>query len=129
MSAACQIEHKYSSDVDMRHSIQIQETAMKAQLSAACLLIAVGKGVSFAQDVVIAPEQQTVIREYVVKQKVAPVELPADVQITAGSTLPDTVELHAVEVPDMQTKYSYVVVGGETVLVDPGTRKIVHVMK
>jgi hypothetical protein len=93
------------------------------------MLIVAGTGASFAQDVVIAPEQQTVIREYVVKQKVAPAELPADVHITVGSTLPDTVELHAVDVPDMQTKYSYVVVGGETVLVDPGTRKIVYVMK
>lgn len=101
---------------------------MKAQL-VACLLIVSGAGTALAQDVIIAPEQETVIREYVVKEKVAPIEVPADVQITVGSTLPDTVELHAVEVPDMETRYSYIVVDGQTVLVEPDTRKIVYIMK
>lgn len=96
---------------------------------AASLLIISGTGIAFAQDVIIAPEQETVIREYVVKEQVAPAELPADVQITVGTMLPDTVELHAVEVPDMETKYSYVVVNGQTVLVEPGTRKIIHILK
>lgn len=101
---------------------------MKVQL-VGCMLILASSGASLAQDVVIAPEQETVIREYVVEHQVAPIKVPADVQITVGSTLPDTVELHAVEVPDMQTKYSYVVVDGQTVLVDPGSRKIVHIIK
>jgi hypothetical protein len=90
------------------------------------LLLLGGAGLAAAQDVVIAPEQETVIREYVTKQQVAPAEVPADVQVTVGSTLPDTVELHTLDVPDV--KYSYVVVGGKTVLVEPDTRKIVHVM-
>lgn len=104
---------------------------MRIQLStiAAGLLVISGTGLALAQDVIIAPEQETVIREYVVREKVAPVELPPDVQITVGTRVPDTVELHAVEAPDMETRYSYVVVGGQTVLVDPGTRKIVHILK
>ncbi|MFU0505178.1 DUF1236 domain-containing protein [Pseudaminobacter sp. NGMCC 1.201702] len=101
---------------------------MRAKLIA-CLLILSGTGIAYAQDVVIAPEQETVIREYVVKEKAAPAELPADVTVSVGTVLPETVELHAVEVPDMETKYSYVIVDGQTVLVDPGTRKIVHIMK
>jgi hypothetical protein len=36
------------------------------------------------------------------------------------------VELHELDVPDVS--YRYVVVNGKTVLVDPGTRKIVRVM-
>ncbi len=95
--------------------------------AAAGLLLLGGAGFAIAQDVVIAPEQETVIREYVTTQKVAPAEVPADVQITVGSTLPDTVELHTLDVPDV--KYSYVVVDGQTVLVEPDTRKIVHVMQ
>ena len=81
---------------------------------------------AMADTVVIAPEQETVIREYVTTHEVAPVEV-TDVEIAGGSTLPDTVELHAIDVPDVS--YRYVVVGGQTVLVDPDSRKIVHVLK
>ena len=81
---------------------------------------------AMADTVVIAPEQETVIREYVTTHEVAPVEV-TDVDIAVGSTLPDTVELLAIDVPDVS--YRYVVVGGQTVLVDPDSRKIVHVLK
>ncbi|MGO4842563.1 DUF1236 domain-containing protein, partial [Rhizobiaceae sp. 2RAB30] len=37
------------------------------------------------------------------------------------------VELSAVEVPDV--KYRYVVVGNQTVLVEPATRKIVYIIQ
>lgn len=77
--------------------------------------------------VVIAPEQETaLIREYVTTQKVAPAEITG-VEIAVGATLPETVELHALEVPDVT--YRYVVVDGKTVLVEPETRKIVHVIE
>ncbi|CAH2408244.1 hypothetical protein MES5069_660030 [Mesorhizobium escarrei] len=59
-----------------------------------------GIGVAAAQDVIIEPEQETVIREYVKKQPLASVNLPG-VELNIGSTLPETVQLH--EVPD--TKY------------------------
>ena len=100
---------------------------MKIQLAAGLLIVA-SAGAAFAQDIIIAPEQETVIREYVVREKVAPMELPADVQVTVGTVLPETIELHAVEAPDIDTQYSYIVVDGQTVLVDPGTRKIIHIM-
>ena len=47
-------------------------------------------------------------------------------EIDIGNKVPDTVEPHAVEVPDVT--YQYVVVGGRTVLVDPATREIVYVL-
>lgn len=102
---------------------------MKIHLTSAVagLLLLGGAGFAVAQDVVIAPEQETVIREYVTANPVDAVELPADVQVTVGATLPDTVELHTLDVPDV--KYSYVVVGGQTVLVEPETRKIVHIIQ
>ncbi|ADV11942.1 DUF1236 domain-containing protein [Mesorhizobium sp. M7A.F.Ca.CA.001.09.2.1] len=97
---------------------------MKMHLTgaAAALLLLAGVGAVAAQDVVIQPEQDTVIREYVKKQPLASVKIPG-VELNVGSALPDTVELH--EIPDV--KYRYVVVDNRTVLVDPGTRKIVKV--
>ncbi|PAQ07023.1 DUF1236 domain-containing protein [Mesorhizobium temperatum] len=99
---------------------------MKMRLStvAAGFLLLAGVGDAAAQDVIIAPEQETVIREYVEKQPLASVELPG-VELNIGSTLPDTVELH--EVPDVE--YRYVVVDNQTVIVDPGTRKIVKIIR
>lgn len=99
---------------------------MKRMLAAAAVAFSIaGAGAAFAQDVVIVPEQETVIREYVKKQPLASVTLPG-VELNIGSTVPDTVELHAVDVPEV--KYRYVVVDGRTVLVEPETRRIVHVM-
>ncbi|MGX9180560.1 MAG: DUF1236 domain-containing protein [Mesorhizobium sp.] len=90
--------------------------------AAAGILLFVGVSAAAAQDVIIQPEQDTVIREYVKKKPVASLSLPG-VELNIGTPLPETVELY--EVPDVQ--YRYVVVDGRTVLVDPGTRKIVKV--
>jgi len=91
--------------------------------AAAGLLLLAGIGAAAAEDVVIAPEQETVIKEYVHKQPLASVKIPG-VELNIGSTVPDTVELH--EVPNV--KYRYVVVDNRTVIVDPGTRKIIKVL-
>lgn len=97
---------------------------MKMHLSAAAagFLLLAGIGAAAAEDVIIQPEQDTVIREYVKKQPLASIKLPG-VELNVGSALPDTVELH--EVPNV--KYRYVVIDNRTVLVDPGTHKIVKV--
>jgi hypothetical protein len=78
-----------------------------------------------AETVVITPERQTVIREYVQKNPIASIKVPG-VELNIGSTLPDTVELHELDVPDVS--YRYVVVDDRTVLVDPDTREIVQVI-
>ena len=97
---------------------------MRLSTAAAGFLLLAGIGAAAAQDVVIEPEQETVIREYVEKQPLASVKLPG-VELNIGSTLPDTVELY--EVPDVE--YRYVVVDNQTVIVDPGTRKIVKIIE
>ncbi|MER9427402.1 DUF1236 domain-containing protein [Mesorhizobium sp. M0408] len=97
---------------------------MRLSTAAAGFLLLAGVGAAAAQDVVIDPEQETVIKEYVKKQPLASVKIPG-VELNIGSTLPDTVELH--EVPNV--KYRYVVVENRTVVVDPGTRKIVKVIQ
>lgn len=87
-----------------------------------------GIGFAAAQTVVISPEHETVIRDYVTTQSIAPVEIEDDVEIVVGATLPDTVEVHALEVPEIETRYSYVVVDGRTVVLEPETRKIIHII-
>lgn len=97
---------------------------MRIHLTAAAagFLLLAGIGAAAADTVIIQPEQDTVIREYVKKQPLASVTLPG-VELNIGTALPDTVELR--EVPDVQ--YRYVVIDNRTVLVDPGTRKIIKV--
>ncbi|MER8478080.1 DUF1236 domain-containing protein [Mesorhizobium sp. M0220] len=92
--------------------------------AAAGLLLLAGVAAAVAQDVVIEPEQETVIKEYVKKQPLASVKLPG-VELNIGSTLPDTVELH--EVPDV--KYRYTVIDNRTVVVDPDTHKIIKIIE
>lgn len=97
---------------------------MRLSTAVAGFLLLAGVGAAAAQDVIIEPEQETVIREYVEKQPLASVEL-LGVELNIGSTLPDTVELY--EVPDVE--YRYVVVDNQTVIVDPGTRRIVKIIE
>ncbi|MBZ9681761.1 MULTISPECIES: DUF1236 domain-containing protein [unclassified Mesorhizobium] len=93
----------------------------------AALALVAGIGASFAGDVVILkPEQQTVVREYIHKQKLASVSL-LGVELNVGSALPDTVELHTIDVPDV--RYKYTVVGDHAVLVDPDTRRVVQIIE
>jgi hypothetical protein len=93
--------------------------------AAAGLALLAGVGVATADQVIITPEQQTVVREYVERHPLASISL-LGVELNVGSTLPETVELHPIEVPDVE--YRYVVVDDRTVLVDPGTRRIVQVI-
>ncbi|MBZ9852184.1 DUF1236 domain-containing protein [Mesorhizobium sp. CA13] len=91
---------------------------------AAGILLLTGIGAAAAQDVVIQPQDETVIQEYVKKEPLASVKIPG-LELNVGTALPDTVELH--EVPNV--KYRYVVVDNRTVIVDPGTRKIVKILQ
>jgi len=102
---------------------------MNKHLISAGVLLLAGTGLAAADTIIITPDQQTVIHDYVVEQN-APAYVPADgVEIGVGSTLPDTVELHSIDAPDVQPVYSYVLVDGRTVLVDPATRRIVQIIE
>ncbi|ESR26062.1 DUF1236 domain-containing protein [Lutibaculum baratangense] len=101
---------------------------MKMHVLAVAGALAIGAP-ALAQTVVIQPEQETVIREYVTTHQVQPIEPPADVQIEVGATLPDTVEVYPVEAQDLDRDYSYVVVGQRTVLVEPETRRVIHIIE
>jgi hypothetical protein len=83
---------------------------------------------AFAQAIVIAPEQRTVIRDYVVKEKVRPYKMQS--RVTVGATLPADVELAPVPPTWGPTfsSYRYVYTGDDVVLVDPSSRRVVHVI-
>jgi hypothetical protein len=83
-----------------------------------------GIGIAAADEVIITPEQQTVVKEYVHKHPIASVNV-LGLELGVGSTVPDTVELQ--QVPDV--RYRYAVVNDHTVLIDPGTRRVVQVIQ
>lgn len=103
---------------------------MKTQvtIAAAGLLFLVGAGAAAADSLVLTPEETTSVHEYITTQKVTPVEPPSGFSVSVGATLPSSVEVHALDVPKLKRKYDYVVIGKQTVLVEPGTRKIVQVI-
>ncbi|WP_027052305.1 DUF1236 domain-containing protein [Mesorhizobium erdmanii] len=98
---------------------------MKRYLSsaAAAIVLMGGVGIAMADTIVVQPEQETVVREYVKKQPLASVNL-LGVELKLGSSVPDKVELR--EVPNV--KYRVAVINDQTVLVDPETRQIVEVL-
>jgi Protein of unknown function (DUF1236) len=78
--------------------------------------------------VVIAPEQRTVIKKYVVDRKVKPITVRE--RLTVGATLPADVELMAVPSdwgPDLG-RYRYVYHGDDVILVEPSSRRVVQVI-
>jgi hypothetical protein len=81
-----------------------------------------------AQTVVIAPEQRTAIKEYVVKEKIRPHKLQT--RVTVGATLPADIELAPVPETWGPTfrSYRYIYTGDDVVLVDPGTRRVIQVI-
>jgi len=82
----------------------------------------VGAGISFA------PEQRTRIKEYVVKERVAPVTVRE--RLTVGAKLPADVELRAVpsDWGPSVSKYRYVYSDNRVYFVEPSSREVVHVI-
>jgi hypothetical protein len=78
--------------------------------------------------VTVAPEERTRIKDYVVKEKVAPVTLKERVSI--GAKLPADVELRTVPSAwgPTYSKYRYVYSDNRVYLVEPSSREIVTVI-
>jgi hypothetical protein len=91
--------------------------------SVAGLLLLSGISVAIAETVVLEPEQETTIREYVKKEPLASIKLPG-VELKVGSKVPEKVELHKVP----KVKYEYTVIDNRTVVVDPETHTIIKVL-
>jgi hypothetical protein len=82
----------------------------------------VGAGISFE------PAQRTRIKEYVVKERVAPVTVRERVRV--GARLPADVELRSVpaEWGPSVSRYRYIYSDNNVYFVDPGSREVVHVL-
>ena len=80
----------------------------------------VSAGISFA------PEQRTHIKEYIVKERVAPVTVRE--RISVGATLPAEVELRTVpsDWGPSVSKYRYVYSDNRVYFVEPSSRKVVY---
>jgi len=75
----------------------------------------------------IAVEQRPAFRDYVVEQRVPAFSVPD--RIVVGTVLPETgVTYYDVPQRFGSTTYRYTVVNGETVLVEPRSRRIVEVL-
>ena len=83
---------------------------------------------AIAQTIVVAPEQRTVIKEYVVREKVPAVAMRE--RISVGARLPTDIELHAVPTQwgPSYSKYRYVYSGSDVYLVEPSTREVVTIV-
>ncbi|MEO3387241.1 DUF1236 domain-containing protein [Mesorhizobium sp. CAU 1741] len=70
---------------------------------------------------ILQPEPQ--VRTYIQDNPIDPVYLEGEVVV--GASLPETVEVY--EIPDYE--YRYVYVNGQPVLVEPQSRRIVHIVR
>ena len=75
----------------------------------------------------IGPDQRPAFREYVVRERVPTFTIPG--RVIVGGVLPDA-GITYYDVPQTYgaTTYRYTVVNGQTVLVEPRTRRIVQVI-
>ena len=84
-------------------------------------------GVGPADTIVVEPEQRTLIKEYVVKEKVAPVRVQE--RIAVGARIPADVELRAVPSAWGRTcsKYRYAYSVARPYSVEPSNRSVMQV--
>jgi hypothetical protein len=85
-------------------------------------------GVGPAETVVIEPEQRSLIKEYVVKEKVNPVVVKE--RISVGARLPADIELRTAPPAwgPKFAKYRYVYSDNHIYLVEPSNRTVVQVI-
>ena len=97
-------------------------------LAGAAAMAVVLASQAFAQSVSveIAPDKRTRIKEYVVKERVAPVTVKERVRV--GATLPADVELRTVpsDWGPSVSKYKYIYSDNRVHFVDPASRRVIY---
>jgi Protein of unknown function (DUF1236) len=87
-----------------------------------------GGTVIVSDDAGIAIDQRPAFREYVVRERVPDYTVPD--RVIVGGVLPETgVTYYDVPQTFGMTPYRYTVVNGQTILVEPRTRRIVQVVE
>lgn len=115
----------------MTRKMMVAGAAMALALAASSPSFAQGGGVQIAPagaGITFAPEQRTRIKEYVVKERVAPVTVRE--RIAVGARLPADVELRAVpsDWGPSVTKYRYIYSGNNVYFVEPSSREVIHMI-
>ena len=100
---------------------------MKLRSTIAATLLLAGTAFATAQTVVITPEQETVVREYVKTNPVV-VDRPSNFELVVGAIVPDILKPGELAENTLPTRYQYVVIDGQTALIDPETRRVVHLV-
>jgi hypothetical protein len=106
---------------------QIKEVEMIFRSTIAATLLLAGTAFAAAQTVVVTPEQEVVVREYVKTNPVV-VDRPSNFELVVGAIIPDILKPGELAENRLPTRYQYVVMDGRTVLIEPGTRRVVHIM-
>ena len=76
----------------------------------------------------VTPEQEVVVREYVKTNPVV-VDRPSNFELVLGAIIPDILKPGELAENTLPTKYQYVQMDNRTVLIDPATRKVVHIIE
>lgn len=84
---------------------------------------------ALAQTVILQPDQEVVVREYIAKQPPAQIIVPEGYHAVVGEKVPDTITVSPLDAPGFEKKYEYVVIEGKTVLIDPQTREVVEILE
>ena len=102
----------------MKHFILAGATAMALVLS--------GQAIAQRATIELAPEQRTRIKEYVVKEKVAPVTVKERLHV--GAKLPADVELRSVpsDWGPSVSRYKYIYSDNRVHFVDPSSREVIY---
>ncbi|MHA6687036.1 DUF1236 domain-containing protein [Mesorhizobium sp. A556] len=93
----------------------------------AITILLAGTAFAAAQTVIVSPEQEIVVREYVKTNPVV-VDRPSNFELAVGAIIPDILKPGELAENTLDTKYQYVVMDGRTVLIEPETRKVVHII-
>jgi hypothetical protein len=113
----------------MRNSLMAAAAAMTLIAVPGAALAQTTTGVARDGEVVtgIAAEQRSAFRDYIVQEQVPNYTISESVEV--GTVLPETgVTVYDVPQRFGQTTSRYTVVNGETVLVEPRTRRIIQVI-
>ena len=94
----------------------------------AATIFLAGTALATAQTVVVTPEQEVVVREYVKTNPVV-VDRPSNFELVLGAIIPDILKPGELAENTLPNKYQYVQMDGRTVLIDPATRKVVHIIQ
>jgi hypothetical protein len=77
----------------------------------------------------ISPADETQMREYIVKEHRAAIAPPQGFTVTTGAVLPESVSLYSFPADRPWGRYEYTVIGDQRILVDPGTRRVVKIIR